>query len=355
VIPTTTNSTTSRKPARFSLHDLPIEITSDVPALDAEIARVLGPYRVPSGFTGRAYPTSGVIRPYVESEVVRRLPPRARRVTATDAVGELYEDGERFWMIDDRIGMVEINLLKSQWRAWLLPHPRVDAVRRAEAAVLWPMAQLLRMKGLHLLPAASVVRNGFGILLLSPVDVTPELTSLVRAGCRVVGQRWTALREQDGRVEMLHLPGVIDRALSPHVRLMGGGSGATPATSSAWMDLSRAHLNCEQRRATCDGVFVIARGRRPAVHLRPLNGDSLDAIRAAWPIAELHPMRRHGQLPAKLAATCACYDIALSRDPDDVVGLLGALPARGTGITVTTYVKGNAMGRPQPQRATLAA
>jgi len=121
------------------------------------------------------------------------------------------------------------------------------------------------------------------------------------------------------------------------------------------MDLSRAHLNCEQRRATCDGVFVIARGRRPAVHLRPLNGDSLDAIRAAWPIAELHPMRRHGQLPAKLAATCACYDIALSRDPDDVVGLLGALPARGTGITVTTYVKGNATRGSQTQRATIAA
>jgi hypothetical protein len=342
-------TSTSRKPARFSLHDLPIEITCDVPGLDAEIARVLGPYRVPGGFTGRAYPTSGVIRPYVEAEVVRRLPPRARRVVVTDAAGELYEDGERFWMIDDRIGMVEINLLKSQWRAWLLPHPRTDAVRRAEAAVLWPMAQLLRMKGLHLLPAASVVRNGFGILLLSPVDVTPELTSLVRAGCRVVGQRWTALREQDGRVEMLHLPGVVDRACSPHVRLMGC---AAPA-NSAWVDLSRQHLTCEQRRATCDGVFVIARGRRPAVHLRPLNGDAQGAISAAWPIAELHPLRRHGQLPAKLAATCACYDVALSRDPDDVVGLLGALPARGTGITLTTYVKGHA-GR-GPQRATMRA
>jgi hypothetical protein len=217
------------------------------------------------------------------------------------------------------------------------------------------MAQLLRMKGLHLLPAASVVRNGFGILLLSPVDVTPELTSLVRAGCRVVGQRWTALREQDGRVEMLHLPGVVDRACSPHVRLMGGAS-ATPATSSAWMDLSRAHLNCEQRRATCDGVFVVARGRRPAVHLRPLNGDAQGAIRAAWPISELHPLRRHGQLPAKLATKSACYDVALSRDPDDIVGLLGALPARGTGITVTTYVEGSAMRQPRPRRAaTIAA
>jgi hypothetical protein len=328
------------QPQRFSIHGIATEIDCQVPALEPELERLLGGFRV-SSFPERCQPTVGSIRPYSKPEVLRHLSSSARRVTLTHESGELYEDGERFWLIDDRWGMVEINLLKSQWRAWLLPHARVDAVRCAEAAVLWPMAQLLRMKGLYLLPAASVTRNGFGILLLSPLDMTPELTALVRAGCRVIGQRWTALRERDGTIEMLHLPGLVDRACSPHVRRMTGG----PATS-AWVDLAHEHLGCEQAHATCDGVFVIARGRHPAAHLRQLHGDALDAVRAGWPIAELHPLRRHGQFPAKLASKCACYEVALSRDPNDLLGLLRALPARGTGIKVTTFVTGNAPVRP---------
>jgi hypothetical protein len=323
----------STQPLRFELHGLAVEIACDVPELEPELRRVLGGFQV-TGIRDRVQPTTGSIKPYNEADVLRHLSPRARRVTLANESGELYEDGERFWLIDDRWGMVEINLLKSQWRAWLLPpHGRVDAVRRAEMAVVWPLAQLLRAKGLYLLPAASVVRNGFGILMLSPLGLAPELTALVRAGYRVVGQRWTALRERDGRIEMLHLPGMLERPVSPRMRL------ATSDLSPTWIDLAREHCGCEVAQGACDGVFVVARGRRPTAHLRQLRDEALDAVRGGWPIEELHPLRRHGQLPAKLAAKCACYEVALSRDPSDLLDLMSALPQRGTGITVTTTIK----------------
>jgi hypothetical protein len=312
-----------------------MEIDCDVSGLGPELGRLLGGFRV-DAFEDRCQPTCGSIRAYREADVLRHLSPGARRVWLADESRELYEDGERFWMIDDRWGMVEINLLKSQWRAWVLPNAQIDAVRCAEAAILWPMAQLLRAKGLFLLPAASVARNGLGILLLSPLGLAPELSALVRAGWRVIGQRWTALRERDGNVEMLHLPGLIERPVSPRMRLT---TSAAEPSSSAWMDLAHDHCGCELSRGTCDGVFVISRGRRPTAHLRQLHEDALDAIRAGWPIEELHPLRRYGQLPAKLASKCAAYEVALSRDPHDLLALMGALPQRGTGITVTTYVK----------------
>ncbi len=313
---------------RFELYGMAIEIHCAIPELEPEVRRVLGGFRVATPPSRGQQPSLGFIRPYDEADVLRRLSPRARRVHLANAPTELYEDGERFWMIDDRWGMVEINLLKSQWRAWLLPQTRVDGIRRAEMAILWPLAQLLRAKGLYLLPAASVVRNGFGILVFSPLGLAPELTALVRAGCRVVGQRWTALRERDGQIEMLHLPGMLERPLSPRMRL------ATSDLSPTWIDLAREHCGCEVAQSPCDGVFVIARGRRPTAHLRQLNDEAQSAVRGGWPIEELHPLRRHGQLPAKLAARCACYEVALSRDADDLLRLMSALPPRGTGITL---------------------
>ena len=331
---------TPRPPMRYSLYDQPIEIACEAGGLDAEIARVLGPFRVRE-LTGRKQlPTTGVIRPYDEADVLRHLSPNAKRVVSSEASAEVYEDGERFWLIDDRWGMIEVNLLRSQWRAWMLPEPRVDPVRRAEMAVLWPLAQLLRARGLYLVPAASIVRNGFGLLLLAPYGLGAELGAVVRAGGRGVGQRWTVLRERDGRVEMLHMPGMIERPVSPRMRL------AIPSVTHNWFDLTREHCGAELSAAPCTGVFVIAHGRRPSAQLRELKADALDVLRGGWPIEELHPLRRRGQLSARLATRCACYEVALSRDPHDLLMLMNTLPQRGTGIHLTLPVRSNAPARP---------
>ncbi|HEX8522758.1 MAG TPA: hypothetical protein VF669_10915, partial [Tepidisphaeraceae bacterium] len=47
--------------------------------------------------------------------------------------------------------------------------------------------------------------------------------------------------------------------------------------------------------------------------------EATGALRASWPIVELHPQRRHGQLAGKLAQRCACYEVTLSRNAGEFV------------------------------------
>jgi len=220
----------------------------------------------------------------------------------------------------DRWGLCEINVLKSTWRSWILPHPTLDPVRVAEMAVLWPMAQLLRPKGLYLIPAASVSRGGFGLLVLSPFNIEGELRALIHAGYNVVGQRWTAVREDAGRIELLQMPGQIERESSPRVR------DATLGPASRWVDLTSEHCGIVQPHAYCDAVLVVEPGRRPTAHVNEVADQrATDAIRRAWPITELHPFRKHGQLPMKLAQSCRTWQAQLSRRSDDLLVLLDSI------------------------------
>src|SRR5688572_7507955 len=86
---------------RYELYGLSIELTCEVPELQSELTRVLSGFRVAS-LPARSQPTCGWIKPYSEAEVLRHLSPTARRVTLANETAELYQDGERFWMIDDR-------------------------------------------------------------------------------------------------------------------------------------------------------------------------------------------------------------------------------------------------------------
>src|SRR6266850_108574 len=134
---------------RFSLHGTGIGVTSMVKFLAPEIEHLLGDFRV-SNWTAGVVPVSGAIWPYEQLHVMRHLSQTARRVPTNLAAAEmeLYEDEERFWLVDDRWGIVEVNLLKGQWRSWVLPAPTIDPVLVAQMALLWPMAQLLRARGL---------------------------------------------------------------------------------------------------------------------------------------------------------------------------------------------------------------
>jgi hypothetical protein len=219
--------------------------------------------------------------------------------------------------------MAEVNLLRGQWRSWVLPRPTLDPVRCAEWAVLWPMAQLLRGRGLHLLPAMSAVRDGWAVLILGAGGLGPELSAMLEAGYRLIGQRWTAVREEEGRLALLHLPGRVERA-GP--RFGGASLGACGAGASAWMDLTGGQPHSHQNHAFCDAVLVAAPGRRPCPAVRDLPpSEALALLRKSWPIAELHPTRRSGPLPGKLARLCRCAEVQLSRDPRDLPALLELL------------------------------
>jgi hypothetical protein len=310
----------SAPPRRFAVHGLAVEVECAVPEVSAEVGRALGAFEVggwPDGFT----PVGGVVRAYDSTTVARHVSPNARPLPRSQDLAELYEDGERFWLVDERWGMAEVNFLKGTWRSWVLPHPQCDPVRVAEMAVLWPLAQLLRPRGLYLLPAAAAVRDGFAFLLVCPFGVGPELTALARAGYKIIGQQWTAVREEDGRLALLHLPGRVERGAAPRLARWAAGGDV-----SNWVDLNAQFPGSTQHHAFCDAVLVAGAGRRAQAALTALDpSDALHLLRQAWPIVELHPHRRHSPLPLKLSQQCTCAEAQLSRNAAELVDLLEGL------------------------------
>lgn len=306
---------------KLSVHGAALDLECAVEFLQPQVERLTKPFLDGDCFGGFA-PVAGSVVPYDEAEVLRRLSPTARRLNRAPEhlmEMEVYEEDERFWLVDERWGMAELNLLKGTWRSYILPQPKADPVRCAELAVLWPMAQLLRSRGMYLLPAASAVKDGWAVLLVSPFGAEPELSALVRDGWRIIGQQWTALREEEDRVALLHLPGAVERFTGPRLR-----STAEPAGD--WVDLCAHNPGSRQNHAFCDAVLIAEPGRRPRAHLRraePRN--ALCALRRGWPILDLHPHRRYGHLPGKLAQHCQVAEVQLSRDPRDLLALLESL------------------------------
>jgi hypothetical protein len=306
---------------RFSLHGLGIELSCQHAPIGHEILRVLGDFSV-TDWPANTSPTTGVIRPYESEDVLKHVSPTAVPIQSPDDLIELYQEDERFWLIDERWGMCELNLLKSQWRSWLLPHPSLDAVRCAEMAVVWPLAQLLAPRGLHLVPAASIARDGWGVLILCPFGIGPELTALAREGYRIVGQGWTALREEDGRVAMLRVPGQVEveRIASDRLRL-------TEALRTHWSDLTMEYPGSALHHAFCDTVLIVEPGRRSHAASGEMSSEHAAAhLRRAWPLRELHPhRRRHARMPMKLAGACRCHLLQLSQTPQDLIPLLDSI------------------------------
>lgn len=303
---------------KISLHGLAVEIDCAVPGLFTEADHLLSPFVVsalPDGFAAN----SGSIRPYEPTEVLRRVSSSARKLNMADPCIEVFQDGERYWLVDERWGIAEVNLLRGQWRSWVLPRPTLDPVRLVEATILWPLAHVLRSRGLHLLPAASLVRGGWGVLLIAPFSVEPELTRLLRAGFRIVGQRWTALREEDGRIDMLHLPGKVERGSTPRRRQIN-------TAAAQWIDLNGEFLGSTRNHAFCDAVLIAEPGRRFLAHVDQLTApEALEALRISWPIVDLSISRRWASLPGRLAQLSRCSRVQLSQDPADLLVMLDSL------------------------------
>src|SRR5687767_15245632 len=58
-------------------------------------------------------------------------------------------------------------------------------------------------------------------------------TTLFRS--RLVGQRWTAVREEDGKIDLLHLPGRVQRVVTPRLRLAMRHAAAAPTMGGGWV------------------------------------------------------------------------------------------------------------------------
>jgi len=303
-----------------ALDGLPCQITCTVGRLGEHLTDVFERFSAPAH--GGRFAATGLIRPYVEPEVMRHMSPSARSVPCEDCGLELYHEQERFWLVDEHWGIAEINFLRSQWRAWILPGADADFPRLLDSAVLWPMAQILRCRGLHMLPALSATRDGWGVLILSSFALGAELSCLAHADYRIVGQRWTAMRVSDQSVDMFAMPGWAQLAVRP-----APGVRSIVAQSDC-VDLTGLRPDRSAASAPCSAVIICQPGRRSERHVAELTvAAAHEELRRAWPIMEIHPMRRPLQLAGHLARHCRCFQVQLSRRPEDLAYILDEIQA----------------------------
>jgi hypothetical protein len=318
----------SRRAVRLHLHGQVVDLRCTLPGVRQMIHDLLHEQMiddVPEGF----HLIEGLVEAYDADVVARHMSPSADRVAVFGDDAELWRDGERCWLIDDAWGLSEINLLKRTWRSWVLPQSQLDPYRTFEQAVLWPMSQILITRGLCIVPAASIVHRGRGILLLSPFSLEPELSTLADAGQGIIGQRWTALREEDGRTLLLELPGRIERCPIPQLRSrVRAGEVLSPILPrNEWTDL-RATAGVKQAYAWCDLVLIVEPGRRAMPGIKPLTGASATAVvKRLWPIPDTGVAQKHSQTATRVGQQSAVYQIELSRDPRALQRLLEQIPA----------------------------
>jgi hypothetical protein len=297
-----------------SVYGLGVSLRNACPSLDSQINCFLGHFSVAKlGADGLV--TRGDVGPFDLAQVTRSLSPAGASARHCDNLAEIYSLAEKHWVVDDRWGMCEINLLKHRWRSWILPRPSLDNVRVTEAAVLWPMAQLLRPLGVDLAPVLAIERAGWGAVIVCPFGIEREIARLIRAGYRVIGQRWTALWRQNGRLVLGHVPGVME-STTRNLRSIGA--------KTAWIDLNQEHPRSTARIAGCEAVIIIEPGRRGKSHGRVLSPTEAQVLlRRAWPIVELPLDRpRVGNSAATLARQCVCLAAQLSGCDDEFLQLV---------------------------------
>jgi hypothetical protein len=323
----------SRRAMRINVHGHAVEIVCALPGVRQVMTDLLAELSVeawPDGFT----PVEGRVEVYDADAVARSISPQAEPVLNLANGAEVWRDGERTWLIDENWGLCEINFLKRTWRSWVLDATQIDPLRATEHAVLWPMAQVLAVRGLPLLPAPSVVHRGRGVLLLAPFNLEPELAMLLSAGHAVVGQRWTALQDEAGRCLLRSMPGRVERSPIPQLRMKSSVDArvSMPKGVGEWYDLltiaGASATDAGASYAWCGAVFVIEPGRRAIADARALTGASAAAaVRHAWPMPDVGPGSRQSKRAVSLVQSTPVYQIELSRDPRALLRLLDSLPS----------------------------
>jgi len=321
---------------KLAFHGSAVEIACACDELIPTIDHLLNPFReasFPEGFV----PLRGTIEPYDLEDVLKHLSIKAKPVPLPDHAFELYRDADRYFRLDDNIGLTMVDLVRRRWHCWLTPEAlRGDPVHLVDAAVIWPLAQLVAQRELHLVPAVSVARDGFGVLLMSDLSLEFELATLLRAGYKVVGQRWTALREEEqGRIAMLHLPGhILEKAVpvSPRgITLQLPTRGAAKQelrermsfTEDRWIDLHATYPRSLQHHAYCNLILVCGPGRREQIRVKQVGWSAaMNVLRRAWPTVDLPPGRRGGKLVSKIASRVRVAEMQLSRDPGELLKVL---------------------------------
>ncbi len=317
---------------KLAFHGSAVEIACACEELVPAIDHLLNPFReadFPEGFV----PLRGVIEPYDLEDVLKHISMKARPVPLPNLAFELYRDADRYYRLDNSIGLTMVDLVRRRWHCWLTPEAlRSDPVHLIDASIIWPLAQLVAQRELNLIPAVSVVRDGFGVLLMSDLSLELELCALVNAGYKIIGQRWTGLREEEqGKIAMLHLPGHILEKASPIAPSApsapsapnGRANARTPSTEDRWIDLHASHPRSLAHHAYCNLILVCGPGRREQVRVKQVGwAGAMNVLRRAWPTVDLPPGRRGGKLASKMASRVRVVETQLSREPSDLLKVL---------------------------------
>src|SRR5207253_9934110 len=132
---------------RYDVHGLALELSNDVPLLNAPLAHLLNDFSM-RRLAADVCPIRGTIRPYDEAEVAGIAARDAARVPWHDEATEIYQDNTSIYIIDDRWGIAHIDTRQARWRSWVIPDATIDPIRCLELAIIWPLAQLAQQRGL---------------------------------------------------------------------------------------------------------------------------------------------------------------------------------------------------------------
>jgi hypothetical protein len=253
---------------------------------------------------------SGQILPYDLDSVSRHLSNGATPVLPGEAgyhpLSELYATPERdrWWLVDERWGLCEVDLVRGTWRAFVVPEPSLTIGRLFESTMWWPAAQLLRHHGLHLLPATALERTDGrrrgGVLVLANADLSRERAAWTQRGATVLGRYWSALRiEGDGRATLLPMPAMIDEQPTAPLR-------ATVSKHNVPI-VSRPTRPCPLNDVL---IAQTPRVHRPSIS--PLaTRDAERLLGGIWPIA--HCGKTKNTMPEFLSRSITTYKLRLDR------------------------------------------
>ncbi|VUZ85507.1 HPr kinase/phosphorylase [Candidatus Methylomirabilis lanthanidiphila] len=196
----------------------------------------------------------------------------------------------------------------------------------------FPFAQLLARRGLHVVHAAALERNGCGVLIpgMSGSGKSTCCVSLMRAGYRCLSDDKPFLRKNGGDVELLPFPEMID---------------VTDQSVAFFPELSRAATALEtgfrKKRFCAETLYPgsAADAVAPSVILFPnISGEptsrvetlsKAQALRTLLPHSLLCFDRgisvRHFELLARLVETTTCYRLHFGRDVLDLPRLVDRL------------------------------
>lgn len=316
---------------RICVHGTVVLLRCGLPSLRPTVARLLGSLSVSHVPDGLPI-VEGELLPYDADAVSRHLSTTATRVAELSPLAELYRENERLWLVDDTWGLCEINLLRRQWRSWVLTGSSLDPVERVEAAVHLPLAHLLRTHGTHLVPAAGIAEGDAGALLLGSLSLEPELRALRRLGLALVGQRWLTIRNEPDGLALLSMPGLCAVVPSPR------HPSTPPKPSPRWVDLL-AEPCPSRHHAFCRSVLLIESVRQARAGATPLGKSALQQqLRERWPVFEPTPARATAALLTALSRSTVGWRVQLSRNADESARLIASLLRPVTQLRTSVHV-----------------